>query len=248
MPRSFWSPLSELQRKARLLADDLAAWKNAARAAIERSGGGPPAIVQDRLRPFCMALDGVWTPGAGSAYFSGWMWDPSNSLADLALVLPGGVEAPVKLRLTSTPRPDVDEYLAREFLEPSCGRPGFICFVVHPAIKAAPGPFRLRARFADGTDVSVSRRLTRTDPDLGVQRRLLATIAEGFDPGDAEAVDLLEQVMGNMPAQRAGQRRIRKVVRFGTAPANPAVSVVVPLFRGLRLFEAQLACLSGDRY
>ncbi len=102
MPRSFWSPLSELQRKARLLADDLAAWKNAARAAIERSGGGPPAIVQDRLRPFCMALDGVWTPGAGSAYFSGWMWDPSNSLADLALVLPGGVEAPVKLRLTST--------------------------------------------------------------------------------------------------------------------------------------------------
>ncbi len=54
--------------------------------------------------------------------------------------------------------------------------------------------------------------------------------------------------MGNMPAQRAGQRRIRKVVRFGTAPANPAVSVVVPLFRGLRLFEAQLACLSGDRY
>ena len=217
-------------------------------SALRTAIGRGPAMVQDRARPFSLAFDGLWIPRAGSAYFTGWMWDPSDSLGDLTLVVPGeGPEIPLKGRMMPAPRPDVMEHLNREFQELTSGRLGFVCCVSHPSIELTPESFQLRARFTDGSERAVSRRVTEPETGFSVSR-LLAIVAEGCDANDQKTFALMEEAMRSMSASRSGKSRIQKAVSFGVPPSKPAVSVIVPLFREVALFRAQVASLCGDPY
>ena len=241
------SVISWFQQILRRPRADVTGWLWAFRRIIETSSGGPPAVAHDRKRPLCLALDGVWIVDPGSAYLSGWIWDPNASIQELSLIPPSGHEVTLENRLTRVRRPDVTDYLGKEFGRGVAEKNGFVSLVEDPSLQFTPKPFRLRARLKGGGQIAVSRK-PMLEYEANTKQHLMESLASGLGPSAAGFVH--RDDADQKPDDRATRpdQIVRGVASFGSATRNPKVSVIVPLFRTLTLFEAQFGCLARDPY
>jgi GT2 family glycosyltransferase len=240
--------LPGLREKIRALRADFTGWRVAIRNLITSSRGGPPSVAVDRLRPFCIACDGVWMPDDGSVYVSGWIWDPTKCLDNLHVLVPGLGEISIHQGLLRVPRPDVNDFLRSNFSEPATGYEGFASFITHAGLKLTTRPFRLRATFRNGDQIVVSRTLTRRDPDLEIKHRLLANVKVGFDAADPDVLRDMRQTLATTQAAYSSNSAVEANIAIGAQQNNPEASIVITQSHSADIYEAQVACLSEDPY
>lgn len=173
--------------------------------------------------------------GANGVLVGGWMHDPIEMIEGLDLVDTSGVSHTLELH---------------EFPGVLPGEQGGQRVTCFAAFAAVPNSFdimlqpRFEARFASGARHSLVPPPQPSDLNE-IRRRALSIV-----PPQHLTDWMLEGCLA--PSLSSIQQRIRasvgrpKVSDIGAEPANPEVSIVVPLYRELGFLKAQFAALAGD--
>ncbi len=228
--------------------------------ALRRALAGAPTAVQAAIRPLLprrgfdgadtmprlamravhLELDRVLRAGDAGLVVSGWRLDPGGALAAARLCTP---DAQAELDFSTAipvPRPDVREAAKAYALTHDDW--GFTAFV---PLHAPPGtPVWLEAELTDG---ELGQRSIQPSDGAG-----LSTIRQILSLPRAPASRLASVMEGTigpavaaLNAARLARPRAVTDVAFGTPPAAPRLSVVVPLHGRLDFMEMQLALFSA---
>jgi GT2 family glycosyltransferase len=214
-------------------ASALAALHDASRERLPAADAGPSAACTARI-------EGLWRIDRSSCYVEGWALDRGATLRGLRLLTPEGRRIELLPGAFRYRRPDVCEF----FGVPASRRLGFIAFVELPEESASTGGWVLQGERADGDGFE-----TEAPPVLDEPLQLRTTILNDveLDPGDGQ---LLSAHVA--PALTRLQRRLSEAVEIeavdqhGTPPADPDVTIVVPLYRRTEFLEHQLAQFVHD--
>ena len=203
-----------------------------------------PARVQDGPdQAVGGALELAIPDGEGSLFLRGWLRDPLDQVEAVSvLTVAGAVDLPDS-SLHRLPRPDLAQRLAGRAHRGGGLRPGFVARVPDPSLGHTRQP-QMLVRMRSGS-------------------RLVLTPAAGTLP----AADARDAVLGSVglaqltpalfetcirPATRAlhaaagAGRGAPDIVRIGTPPASPAISILVPVYRTLGFLRFQIAALARD--
>jgi O-antigen biosynthesis protein len=228
--------VARVARTAGALADAagaLAALHDATREQLPAPTGGPSAT--------CIAhVDGFWRVDGSSYYVEGWALDRGSQLRSLRLLSPEGRRVELLSRAFRYPRPDVCTF----FGVPATERLGFISFVELPEQSPGSGGWVLQGERATGDGFEIEMPSAADDP-LTLRTTILGDVE--LDAGDGL---LLRRHVA--PALTRLQRRLSESVEIetvdqhGTPPADPEVTIVVPLYRRTEFLEHQLAQFVHD--
>jgi hypothetical protein len=172
----------------------------------------------------------------------GWLLAPPGALGGLRL-LGGDVAVPLDpARFVPNLRADVlAKHADAGFEDPNCG---FLAFV--PGRFAAGERLLLEVRTADGT---VDLRAVPVPALHGMPA--IRAVLERFDLRYGALAVAMATVVGpaisRLGAAFTAQPVPREVIGHGTPPADPAVSLIVPLHGRLDFMEVQLALFCRDR-
>ena len=194
---------------------------------------------------FGLSLDHFWCVGANAAYIIGWLWDPHQLLEELLLISPDGARLDIAQLVGRVARPDVVEHLANSGHR-SWENHGVIGFFELPSSEYWGAGVTLQARLKNGSEFQLSATLDPFDP-FEVRKDILERFPRApyfddslFDRHLHPALSALQKSCGDGTAPR-------RVLAMGELPANPQVSIIIPVYRRLELVERQLALFCDDR-
>ncbi|MBL8706151.1 MAG: glycosyltransferase [Rhodospirillales bacterium] len=207
--------------------------------APQRAGGVGTAAAQPRL-PVRGALERLIALPAtatspGGLFASGWINDPHGMVAGLALSGSSTQPRPWTGPVHRVPAPDN----AKRSLEER--RDLFVAYL--PSLGDDETP-RLSLALRSGASVALANPMPSPSPRLGRDAVLAAL------PAICVTQAIMQDCMA--PAARALQaahlwtRRPPEIVQFGERPADPRVSILIPLYRNLEFLRFQLAAFAVD--
>ncbi|HEX3040675.1 MAG TPA: glycosyltransferase family 2 protein [Solirubrobacterales bacterium] len=175
-------------------------------------------------------------------FVRGWARDDQAPIVRLDAVSPEGSRTPILERLFRVPRPDLEE-LFRGAPRP-VAKPGFVCFfeVESPSRLAEGWVFELEN--SAGVAIEASAPAATVDP-LAVRDTILGELVRERRV-DTPLMDQLAPAVVRLQGELSGRVEVDEVEDFGTPPAEPDVSVIVPLYRRVDLIEHQLAQFAND--
>ena len=175
-------------------------------------------------------------------FVRGWVRDDQAPIVRLDAISPEGTRAPIVDRLFRVPRPDLEE-LFRGAPRP-VAKPGFVCFfeLENPS-RLAEG-WILESENAAGVGIEASASAATFDP-RSVRDTILGELARERRV-DTPLMDQLAPAVVRLQEELADRVEIEDVDEFGAVPAQPEVSIVVPLYRRVDLIEHQLAQFAND--
>ncbi len=172
----------------------------------------------------------------------GWMTDPADAVAAIRIRRGGATSEPIADRLLRTRRADVFEAVGAK-LGLADDRCGFLAYA--PGCVGEIGPLYAEVELKNG-EVGYKRLPLPARTGTSAIRRILGGVELSPD-GIGEAYD---KVLGPavLPINAARLARPRPVseVAFGTGPAEPVCSVIVPLYGRMDFLLHQLAHFSAD--
>jgi GT2 family glycosyltransferase len=267
MPREQWEEVSG-ELKA-LVREELASLDAAAREEVlallagATSIGGEPSfelstslfgireVLRERLprgavkpeQPAGLAVEQILAIDDSSFWINGWMHD-GDGLGEVFAVSPEGARVRVTADATRYERPDVVEFYSGLGLDRT-DRHGFIAHftLASPSLPAAGWIAELHT--SDGLQLEIQCPTVVRDPqvarstilgELGAQGRIGGPLAE------AHGRDALTRLQSRIVAESA----VESIDSYGEPPADPEVSVVVPLYKRLDFLEHQLLQFSRD--
>lgn len=193
------------------------------------------------------AIDRAWALGAGGLLLMGWRFDSHGRCSAIHLHSPGGPSVDITDRLFAVPRPDVAEAYRSRFPEIP-GDTGFVCWVPLPT---EPGEIRLvglrrtsrvtqwlrlpDTRHAPSGLALVHEIFNHVPHPRRMRRRLHAL----FDAHLGPAISAIAPRPPPKPEQI-------EIIVFGTPPAAPRVSILVPLYGRYDFLRHQLAQFADD--
>ncbi|WP_332684834.1 glycosyltransferase [Bosea sp. (in: a-proteobacteria)] len=221
--------LSELSEQGRLLAIEMQRRLPLAVQNVRRNDDLPSA-----------ELDLAVSTPAG-LLLGGWYRDPEGLLDELLLHRGEGEPTPILDRLERFPAllPGVASGGARPAT-------GFAALVPGYAGGAPVLQPRAELRLRSGTSLSLRPALQPADT-VAIRARVLAAI-----PPQHLSAEILERTLA--PVLAACQQQLReslpeaRLKRFGKGPPNPAVSVVIPLYRVYEFLRIQIAAFAADAW
>ena len=221
---------------ARRLAVELRRFRDALR---ER----PPHCQISPERAQGLFIDVVYRIDARRFYLRGWARDASAGTVALAAVSPEGTR--VELAPARFPRPDVEEFYGAPPDRRHGARPGFVAYLELPAASHLDEGWVVEMRNTAGTAVeTVAPTVTR---DLTVVRSaVLADVAHELPGSEALVRHHTYPALAALREADGWADAIDTVTQHGTPPADPAVTVIVPLYRRLDFIEHQLAHFVDD--
>jgi GT2 family glycosyltransferase len=171
-------------------------------------------------------------------YLRGWVGLPPDRVRSLVLVSPLGERIDLRATSVRTTRSDVDGFYRTG---PHLDGAGLGLVATARATHRAPGDgWILELGSADGTTVETPCPAPAVDPDE-VRRLLLAELVLDRPGDDRVLTAVLHDALQTVESHRRRGVRLATVDVHGRPPAAPEVSVVVPLYGRLDLFEHQLA-------
>ncbi|MBR0672407.1 glycosyltransferase [Neoroseomonas soli] len=200
--------------------------------------------VEDPAGPLGAALELALPDHGGGVFLCGWLRDPLRLVEGMAIRAPG-VERDVPADLLHrVPRPDLAPTFARAPLGAGGDRPGFLAHLAG-ADPAGMAQWRLALRLRGGGTVEVT-----APPGLMPAAVARDLVLRAVHPSAADAA-LLDSCIAPAAAllHAAAQREAAGTpehLSYGSPPARPRASLIVPLYRNLRFLRFQVAALARD--
>ena len=201
-----------------------------------------PLSVVSQARQRGVHVDRMLAIDDRSFYLLGWVQVPH--LTRLTAVSPEGARSELRERMVRFPRPDVAEFFS---LDPNQlkDEQGFICFFELDAPSALTEGWLLEIEDEQGhpeelhitdltTDTAEVKRAVLNDPHID---RL---------PDEELTSNHTFPALSRIQARIETEPQIDTVVQFGEPPADPEVSVIVPLYLQIHHLEVQLAAFADD--
>lgn len=172
----------------------------------------------------------------------GWFLDPTEQVAEIRIRRGGATSGPLSERWLRTRRADVYEAFA-----PKIGladdRCGFLAYA--PGCLGEIGPLYAEVELKNG-EVGYKRLPAPIRTGTAAIRRALETVELPPD-GIARAFDtVLGPALAPINRARLARPRPASVIEFGTQPAAPVCSVIVPLYGRMDFLLHQLAHFSAE--
>jgi GT2 family glycosyltransferase len=175
-------------------------------------------------------------------FVRGWARDDQAPIVRLDAISPEGGRTPILERLFRVPRPDLEELL-RGAGRP-VAKPGFVCFfeLPFPSRLAEGWVFELENSAGVGVEAGCT---AATVDSLAVRDTILGELVRERRV-DTPLMDQLVPAVVRLQEELAERAEIDEVEELGAVPAEPDVSIVVPLYRRVDLIEHQLAQFAND--
>jgi O-antigen biosynthesis protein len=176
-------------------------------------------------------------------FLEGWL-SAVGPDARAELVSPAGARVELSRSWRRYRRPDVEKLLGAPQPGLEAGAHGFACLARVPGDERASGAGSYVEVQGDGETAEFALPAPVTDPAQG-RKRVLERL--GVDTSDrsflAEKVHPAVESLTQRIVERA---RVDRVLERGSPPANPSVSVVIPLYGRLDFLVHQLAQFAAD--
>lgn len=195
-------------------------------------------------RPFGASLElALWDHGGG-VFLRGWLRDPLQLITGLALRSEYETTPLPLSRLARFARPD----LAKRYAEAPHGgagsRPGFALHLPEAGLRPA-AQWSLRVELTTGDTVTLV-----APPGLLDPQRAREAVLGAINPADVTPelfAECIAPPVARLHAAAMAGRLPPEVVRIGQLPADPPVSIIVPLYRNMRFLRHQLMAFARDR-
>ena len=203
----------------------------------------PQRVFADPQRPVGAGLELAVDDHGGGLFLRGWLRDPLGLVESAVLRSAYLEEALPPEQRHRYARPDLAKVFAPSPHGLGASQPGFIAWL--PKASAPPqAQWTLRLQLATGELLEPTSPPGILPPHQARDALLTAL------PLNALTAPMLDQAfipaLGRIQAAFLAARRPPEVVRLGTPIANPAVSVVVPLYRNMRFIRFQLGHFARD--
>jgi GT2 family glycosyltransferase len=211
--------------------------------------------LRERLPPYTHApdqprgisVDSIMAVDDVSFYVSGWLRDEEAEITRVTAVAPEGHRVELAQTVFTYRRPEVTTYFSGGLQ----GRrnpdeeAGFVCFTELDSPSLLSTGWILEMENADGAALE-----TRCPPVLRVavatRNQILADASRHRQPDDELMVNHVMPAMLKIAKQAEMATRIDSVTTFGEPAAEPAVSIIIPLYKRIDLVEQQLAEFTQD--
>lgn len=202
-----------------------------------------PRRHDDVSRPIGAGLEASLPDEEGHLFLRGWIRDPMDLVASIELTGSHGVAQLEVEKLHWFRRPDIDRHFAAAAFSDRDTQTGFVAFVSDPSGGFSPQP-TLSLRLHSGARLEVRSPL-RLPPPAAARTAVLASVPPN-DVTDAMLDDCLGPAAASFHRSSLAARGTPELIRIGTPPANPTVSIIVPLYRNLSFLRFQLASFARD--
>jgi GT2 family glycosyltransferase len=219
--------------------DELAARLHAVREIVRER---LPLAVIDPAARHLLHVERLHRVGPRAYVVQGWC---EGEVASLAAVAPEGPRAELAARMFRYDRPDVEDFLRAHRGEGATPPFGFIAFFELGAPSRLRDGWVLELRDAEGEGVETAPVTAETDAAL-VRDALLRDLDVAPRRNEALRDGHVRPALAELQARRAERVVIRAVDDFGTPPADPVLSIVVPLYGDVDWVEHQLASFVDD--
>jgi GT2 family glycosyltransferase len=202
-----------------------------------------PALV-DPADPRGLQVDALLAVDPTTYWVKGWAHDADARVTGLTLVSPEGAPGEFLGRTLRIARPDVEQFYATGAAGGD-GRSGFV------GLAELPAPSRLASgwlvELSDAVGASVEAEAPAVVRDLrAVRAAILADFAFARQPDDPARAELFEPALTRIQARLEQEGQVADVRQHGRAPADPEVSIVVPLYGRIDFLGHQLTQFARD--
>jgi GT2 family glycosyltransferase len=202
-----------------------------------------PRCILSEENPVGLAVDEILAIDEHTFWVKGWMHDEDGRGA-VTVVSPEGVRVPLAELAYRYERPDVVQFYA----DLGLGRTrdhGFVACVELPGPSLLADGWLAELETSDGGQMEVACPGVNRDPQA-VRRSILAELGAQTSLGGELTVDHGRPALTKLQLGTVAASRIESVDEYGESPAEPAVSIVVPLYKRLDFLEHQLLHFSAD--
>lgn len=172
----------------------------------------------------------------------GWARDDQAPIVRLDAISPEGARTPILERLFRVPRPDLAELL-RGASRP-VAKPGFVSFFELPFPSRLAEGWVFELENSAGVGIEAGCAAATLDP-LAVRDTILGELVRERRV-DTPLMEQLVPAVVRLQEELATRVEIDEIEELGAVPAEPDVSIVVPLYRRVDLIEHQLAQFAND--
>jgi GT2 family glycosyltransferase len=193
--------------------------------------------------PVGLAVDEILAIDERTFWVKGWMHDEDGRGA-VTVVSPEGVRVSLAEVAYRYERPDVVQFYAGLGL----GRTrehGFVACIELPGPSLLADGWLAELETSDGEQLEVACPSVNRDPQA-VRTLILAELGAQTSLGGRLTVDHGRPALTKLQLGTVAASRIESVDEYGESPAEPAVSIVVPLYKRLDFLEHQLLHFSTD--
>ncbi|HEY4043763.1 MAG TPA: glycosyltransferase, partial [Rhodopila sp.] len=200
--------------------------------------------LDDPASPINATLEAILPDGEGGLFLRGWLRDPMHLVAGVEVRTPFGARSVDPAQLHGIRRPDLVRHFAKTKFRDRQPAHGFVAHVPDPSNGLTPQP-GLILRLRSGNVIEVAT-VAHHLPPAQARDAVLSSV-----PPDQATAIIVDQCLA--PAAAALHRgtlvanRIVDCVHIGKPPRQPAVSIVVPLYRNLSFLRFQTAAFARDR-
>jgi O-antigen biosynthesis protein len=197
-------------------------------------GGKPIGIEIERAVP---------TPDGG-LFIKGWDFDPVGMIARIDAISPFGGERPLDRRIFRQARPEIDQrYAKNAFFEPG-RKHGFVAYVDGFHDPLANAQYRFQVLLKSGATLDLQAPPPPPCPMRG-RDQVLGSLSP-YELTDACLAEIVAPAAASLHSAHLARPRVARTLELGDLPADPAVSIVIPIYRNIDFLRVQMAAFATD--
>src|SRR6266567_7427033 len=214
-------------------------------------------LVRDMLRerlPICdlrpnriegLAVETVISLDDVSFYVEGWLCDGESDVSRMTAVSPEGSRTEILGNLFRYRRPDTEEFFKSAIGDKQPAKYGFISHFRVTAPSLLPNGWLIEVETAAGSEMEAAAPHVVTN-DERIRIELLNDLAHDIGLDQELRRRHIAPSLAALQSRRSRSVRIDVEKELGDQPADPQVSILVPLFRRVDLLEHQMAQFADD--
>jgi GT2 family glycosyltransferase len=196
-------------------------------------------------QPRGLFVDTILAVDERGFYMRGWMRSDDGAIVRLIATAPEGACADVTDATYRFVRPDIGQFYGDDADAQRRDRPGFIAYFELGAPSVLRDGWTIALTDETGTTVETTVPAVVTD-GLTVRTTILGDLVHEQAPGDELLREHAFPAISRLQERLAREADVASVHQLGTPPADPDVTVIVPLYRRIDFMEHQLAQLVHD--
>jgi GT2 family glycosyltransferase len=194
-------------------------------------------------QPAGLAVEQILAVDDTSFWINGWMHD-EDGLGEVVAVSPEGARVAVSAGAFRYERPDVVEFYSGLGFERTA-KHGFTAHFTLPSPSLLAGGWIAELHTSDGLQIEIQCPAAVRDPQVA-RSAILGELGARGSIGGPLAATHGREALTRLQHRIVAESEVESVDSYGEPPADPEVSVVVPLYKRLDFLEHQLLQFSRD--